>query len=471
VSRLAEARAFDVLVPVCLDRLARKNHLRRLYEEWLEKQGITVEFAQQKFEDTASSRLHKGITGEFTEYETEVIRQRTMEKRRKKAEGRRVMPVNAATYGYHQITKAEAAVLPQYRGRDGEQEVVESEAAVVRLIFELYAAGSSIRAVATRLRDAEHRTRKGGIFAPGTIRVILRNEAYVGRLYYGKETCRNTDELTANRQIRCAKTNNPRESWVELPCSAIISEDLFQAVQLRMAENQETLRGRPSDKWPLAGVVFCGDCTRLNGESHLRCRGKSQHSRGCETRYYRCGANYRLDRQDCSTRIRADKLEGMAMVALRMAAEPGRLAEFERQQAMDAQAAAGDPTATMARLERDLADVQAKQGQLLDAALSALFPQDVLQRKTTELAAQRERLTRELSAARTQAARMVTPDAAAARGEAAADYLRRALPLAEVDPVRLRELFRLFLEIHLYPGKAEPEILTRVPAGLPVLEN
>lgn len=42
VSELAQARAFHVLVCPRTDRLARKNHLRRSYEDWLEKKGIEV---------------------------------------------------------------------------------------------------------------------------------------------------------------------------------------------------------------------------------------------------------------------------------------------------------------------------------------------------------------------------------------------------------------------------------------------
>jgi site-specific DNA recombinase len=117
VSELADARAFHVLICVRTDRLARKNHLRRTYEEWLEKRGIEVRYVDQRFENTYSGRLQKGIQGEIDEADTERIRENTMRGRRGKAEKTGAMPCRVATYGYRQITVAEATVLPEFAGR------------------------------------------------------------------------------------------------------------------------------------------------------------------------------------------------------------------------------------------------------------------------------------------------------------------------------------------------------------------
>src|SRR5262249_45530274 len=86
VSELAAGRAFDVLVCPRTDRVARKNHLRRSYEDWLAKKGIEVRYVDQRFDDTPSGRLQKGIQGELDEHESESIRTRTMTGRRRKAE-------------------------------------------------------------------------------------------------------------------------------------------------------------------------------------------------------------------------------------------------------------------------------------------------------------------------------------------------------------------------------------------------
>ena len=65
VSDLADQRAFDVLICVRLDRLARVNYLRRQYEEFLHARGVTVQYVEQTFEKTPAGRLQSGIMGEL----------------------------------------------------------------------------------------------------------------------------------------------------------------------------------------------------------------------------------------------------------------------------------------------------------------------------------------------------------------------------------------------------------------------
>ena len=84
-------------------------------------------------------------------------------------------------------------VVPHgYRVKDRKLLVVEEEAEAVRLIFDLYLAHESVRAVQRELREKNIRTRErvlatgrkiGGIYFPnGPIAHILRNRRYIGEI-------------------------------------------------------------------------------------------------------------------------------------------------------------------------------------------------------------------------------------------------------------------------------------------------
>jgi site-specific DNA recombinase len=457
ISELAQARAFDVLVVVRTDRLARKNHLRRTYEEWLEKRGIEVRYVDQRLENTCSGRLQKGIQGEIDEADTERIRENTMMGRRKKAENG-AMPCKVRTYGYHQITAAEAAVLPQYRGKSGHLVVIKEEARLVRTIFELYASGRSVHGVVTWLRDSGYRSRNGVLFTYPTVRSMLRSETYCGRLYFGRRTCRRND-LPEEGEPKVFITDNPREEWREIPVPRIIPQELFSAVQERLDESRENYRGRPSADWPLTGILFCMDCQGKKGEPR-RWVGGASTPKGRRARRYTCSMRSTPTVPFCGGTFCANRLEAMALDALRRIAAPDYLEAFARADAARRHQEAGAPARDTADLQKALDENTAKLGRVSDLILAGV-PPAVVDEKIRELNEERERLREALALART---RVAWPDAdtAAQVARQAADYLRNELTEAEADPARLRELFRLFLEIRL--GKRrEPEIRPRIP--------
>jgi site-specific DNA recombinase len=140
ISDLARKREFDVLVCVRTNRLARKAHLQRTYEEWLAKRGIEVRYVEQRFDNSVSGRFQKGIQAQVDEHEWDRLREITKEHREVKARGGAI-PSGFGRYGYHQITVAESTVIPEYAGRSGHLLIVEKEAELVRRMFELCAAG------------------------------------------------------------------------------------------------------------------------------------------------------------------------------------------------------------------------------------------------------------------------------------------------------------------------------------------
>ena len=172
-----------------------------------------------------------------------------------------------------------------------ERVVVAAEAAVVWRIFELYASGLGLKAIAKRLttEQAAHPKlfrRRDGLapvngWSPATIRTILCRELYRGIVVWNRSRKRD-DWGQVDQQPRS------KEEWVRVPVEdlRIIPDDLWERVRSRRADTEgRTLRferGRMSGRPPragvknlLAGLATCGVCGGgLIVETSSRKRGR-----------------------------------------------------------------------------------------------------------------------------------------------------------------------------------------------------
>src|SRR5206468_3651387 len=149
-----------------------------------------------------------------------------------------------------------------------------------------------------------------------TVCRVLRNEAYVGRLYFNQtETVPRAGpgSRRATRQRR-----RPREEWITIPCPAIIDEAMFDAAQRVGRDNSKwSPRRLPEDveAWLLRRLVRCGACDVAVG-----CQ-KIVSPQGKVHRYYWCPnhASTRLgERGRCPERnIRADALDDFVFEQVR----------------------------------------------------------------------------------------------------------------------------------------------------------
>ena len=156
------------------------------------------------------------------------------------------------------------------------REIDEVQAAVVVRIFELYASGLGLKAIAKRLTNegAAHPKpfrRTDGLtpivgWSPSTIRTILGRELYHGVVVWNRS--RKRDDWGQVDQRR-----RPKDEWVSVPVKdlQIVSDDLWTRVRSRRADTENrTLRfdsGRISGRPPrthvrnlLAGLATCGVC-------------------------------------------------------------------------------------------------------------------------------------------------------------------------------------------------------------------
>ncbi len=225
-----------------------------------------------------------------------------------KARARGARATGGLAYGYTTEPSAEG----------GKRIVVKlAEAAVVRRIFERYAEGQGLKALAYEL-NAERvpaptprgvRAKEGAppSWAPTSLREMLRNDLYRGRLVY------NRSRWMRQRNGKRKRFDRPREEWIvqEVPELRIVSDDAWNAAQEAIARRMGP-DGRPAyqraggnrRRFLLAGVLRCGKCglsfCSAGGSGHLACSGR--RARGT------CDVALRVKHDDVAARI-LDALE------------------------------------------------------------------------------------------------------------------------------------------------------------------
>lgn len=141
-----------------------------------------------------------------------------------------------------------------YRLKNGMLEIYESEAEIVRMIFDQYLSGQSKDEIAALVTTLGVPTRDGkGYWQHSSISYILRNERYVGDALLQKEYT--TDTLPYKKK----RNHGEREQYYLIQSHPpIIDRKTFDAVKKLLDQRSKTM-----SKWergPLALKITCGIC-------------------------------------------------------------------------------------------------------------------------------------------------------------------------------------------------------------------
>lgn len=156
-----------------------------------------------------------------------------------------------------------------YNVLDGKLIINETESEIVKMIFEQYAIDNlSMMHIARNINALNIRTKRGRLFENRTIYYILNNPVYIGKLRYTPGR-RNSYDF-----------NDPNTIIVEGQHEAIISIDLWNAVQMRLSKNSVWKKPKQhidlDPKHWTKGLIRCKKCgcTMVTcGKTNLRCNG------------------------------------------------------------------------------------------------------------------------------------------------------------------------------------------------------
>ncbi len=122
--------------------------------------------------------------------------------------------------------------------------------------------------------------------AASILGIMMRNETYAGRLHqfheYRVEPNAKLKSMTKKKKSSTAI--RPKEEWVTVSVPALISPELFEAVQKKLTQNRDLARRNTKGEYLLSGILYCSLCKGRLG-------GHSIHG----TPYYRCYRCYNPD--------------------------------------------------------------------------------------------------------------------------------------------------------------------------------
>lgn len=340
---LAELDAGDVLLVVDTTRLSRSQDLAPLLTR-LRHRGVRVIGVLDGFDsDSRTARMQAGLSGIMSEEFRAQIASRThsaldMRARQGKATG-------GKCYGYSKAG-----------------EIIESEAAIVREIFERAARGETQKTIARELNARgvpapgaswERKTRRSdGVWLSNAIYSMLGNERYIGRVIWNRSIWRR-DPDTGKRQ----RVERPESEWIESEGPAIVSREVWDQVRARATPRKLHGGAGGGPRYLLSGILVCGVCgSKLVAAgakgSHYYC---STHRHGGETACsMSIGARRDLAEAGVLEPIRENLLSDQAVeLAVEMIARwrreertetmrPAELEELDRRiEKLEAQVAAG----------------------------------------------------------------------------------------------------------------------------------
>jgi DNA invertase Pin-like site-specific DNA recombinase len=296
-------------------------------------------------------------------------------------------------YGYRMVRRV---------GSDGEperglREPDPVEAAIVQRIYRDYAAGKSPLAIAKALNAEGTPSPNGGLWRDATIRGrpfrgdgMLRAEIYVGRLVWNR---RRSDKNPETGQVHSRPNSEAARAVGDAPDLRLIDDALWDAVQARLAAAvaPTTSSGRPAfwearrPQHLLSGKVFCGCCGRTFipiGKDYMACRA------------VKLGA--------CSNnrRVRRSKLERIVLDALATRLMEPALAEaFITALIQEWSRLAGDVGATETATRAELAQVERRIANLVEALAEGVVRGAGVSSKMADLEERRQTLEAMLATA------------------------------------------------------------------------
>lgn len=363
-----EGRA-DLLIVASVSRLSRDVEHQAVIKKRIQVAGGRLVFCDMSCEDTPEGDFTVGIFGHFAQYERLLIKSRTTNGRRKRAE-EGVQPARTLSpYGYYLPTHADALRGVYTAAEVGKYLVVEDRAHWIREAFARCAAGESLRSITRYLGDMGAPTPRGGAtWHQTSLLVILRNPIYKGLGAYGKkETLTDERRKTEQGFKRCTYLRERApEQWQTFTVPALVSEDVWNAVQERLDGNRERLSGNPTRRYLLSGITKCALCGRsMTGfyskwGLYYRCKDANQKRKDNVT--------------DCMAGcIRLDELEPLVVRGLLAIAEKPEILTLAVEQYRARRHSTGTPTAAdRAAVEADLTALDRRERATLSAQIAGI---------------------------------------------------------------------------------------------------
>ncbi len=328
----SESGSFDVVLVYKLDRFARNRFDSAMYKRKLRDNGVKVVSATENIADTPEGIIMEAVLEGMDEYYSAELSRKMRRGREESFRKGKFLPTHVP-FGYRKV--------------DQHLAIDETTAPIARGIFERYAAGDRLKDIEIWLNGIGVRNAAGNAWDACSLSRLLHRTYYYGEYKFG-------------------------DFEGAVPCPAIITRELFDKVQNRLAESAKRRRENSSGfDYMLTGKLYCAEHNRM--VSGISAHGKYFRYR-CLDCHHVYDANTMHERvlSALSEYLTEDKLDEIAGAAFEV---------YMKEQRVDERPA----------MEAELRDVEKKIQNAVDAVLNG-FANAALKQTMMELEERRNDL-------------------------------------------------------------------------------
>ena len=305
---LEDIDMIDVVFFKGISRFARDSSESISTAKRLIQKGIRVISIEENYDSETSDETIFQIHSVFAEHEARKISIRVALGSKQKAQDGQ-WTTSQPPFGYSRVKDIKDKDL---RDRHPQSLYPNKDAEIVRTVFDLYVNHhyGSVKIV-NYLADRGIKTANGNPFYTVSIIRMLENEAYIGKIVYGKTRHELIDEEDGSRKI-AKEIKLEEKDWIVCDNAhpPIIDVETFNKAQQLLRVKGAKNKGRQMNnaKHPLTGIIRCGCCggTMVCQKRTVKLATGEEKS----YRYYVCNLYLRRGRGSCSQRnIKADELE------------------------------------------------------------------------------------------------------------------------------------------------------------------
>ena len=254
-------KPFQMILVWKFSRFARNQEESIVYKSLLKRNGIDVISVSEPIQDNPFGGLIERIIEWMDEYY--LIRLSDEVRRGMTERAVRGLPNVAPPFGYDM--------------KDGSYVVNEEQAAVVRMIFEMFLQDQNVKKLACTINSLGYRNKYGNTFDNRGIEYMLNNPVYIGYVRWNPN----------GRSSSVRNYDNPDDILKKSNHTPIISEEIFEKVKSifseRSVSHQKYQRNdAQKNVFMLRGIVKCNSCgsTLVYAKDGLQCHKYSHGSCG-----------------------------------------------------------------------------------------------------------------------------------------------------------------------------------------------
>lgn len=361
-----------------IDRISRKLSDLMYITEHLKKNNVTFRsFSEKQFDTSPAGNAMMQFFGILAELQRNMIVENVKMGMKQRARN--------GKWNGGQVLGYDGVEIPLGREKETVLRPNPIEAKLVRKIFRMYTSGQGLRSTANQLNQEGYTTKPGNAFSSVAVKTIINNPIYVGKIRYN---------VRENWSEMRRKGINPEPIIVDGEHEPIISQDLWDAVQMLFQKKSFSPPRVFDGTYPLVGLMRCPQCGSTLG-AHRVCDTLKDGTKVVR-RYYICNAFRNGGRRVCSSNsVKADVVEKIVFERLaEVAQKPKVLEDIVKKLNKDRTKSIGPLQKELAAFEKELASIESQRKKYFKLYKTDAVDDDLFVERLSELKEKQEQIAR-----------------------------------------------------------------------------